>query len=109
MGKNKDIREAPELAAFAFPGIDRHRGRPGPRGATEPSERKPFMMFIPRRAGVRRVRCRALRPPGVGAITFALLFGFCSLIYGVSRISLGVQLHQLDRSVQPPSLLPKAA
>jgi uncharacterized membrane protein HdeD (DUF308 family) len=47
--------------------------------------------------------------PGVGAITLALLFGLFSLIYGVSRITLGVQLHQLHQSARPASALPTAA
>ena len=50
--------------------------------------------------------------PGVGAITLALLFGLFSLIYGVSRITLGVQLQQLHRqrrSAQPPYALREAA
>src|SRR5690349_22995777 len=49
--------------------------------------------------------------PGVGAVTLALLFGLFSLIYGISRITLGVQLHQLhsQRSAQPPTALPEAA
>ncbi len=50
--------------------------------------------------------------PGVGAITLALLFGLFSLIYGISRITLGVQLHQLHkqrRSAQPPTALREAA
>ena len=45
--------------------------------------------------------------PGVGAITLALLFGLFSLMFGISRITLGVQLHQLHqqrRSTQAPSL-----
>jgi len=43
--------------------------------------------------------------PGVGAITLALLFGLFSLIYGISRITLGVHLRELHkhRSAQPPS------
>jgi uncharacterized membrane protein HdeD (DUF308 family) len=43
--------------------------------------------------------------PGIGAITLALLFGLFSLIYGISRITLGVQLRELHkhRSAQPPS------
>jgi uncharacterized membrane protein HdeD (DUF308 family) len=32
--------------------------------------------------------------PGVGAVTLALLFGFFSLIYGVSQIVMGVHLRQ---------------
>ena len=32
--------------------------------------------------------------PDVGAITLALLFGLFSLIYGITRITFGVQLHQ---------------
>jgi uncharacterized membrane protein HdeD (DUF308 family) len=50
--------------------------------------------------------------PSVGAITLALLFGLFSLIYGISRITLGVQLHQLHRqrlSAQPPTALREAA
>jgi uncharacterized membrane protein HdeD (DUF308 family) len=50
--------------------------------------------------------------PGVGAVTLALLFGLFSLIYGISRITLGVQLHQLHtqgRSARPPSVLREAA
>ena len=50
--------------------------------------------------------------PGVGALTLALLFGLFSLIYGISRITLGVQLHQLHhqrRAAQPPSALRTAA
>jgi uncharacterized membrane protein HdeD (DUF308 family) len=42
--------------------------------------------------------------PGIGAVTLALLFGLFSLIYGISRITLGVHLHQLHaqrRSAQP--------
>jgi uncharacterized membrane protein HdeD (DUF308 family) len=44
--------------------------------------------------------------PGVGAVTLALLFGLFSLIYGISRITLGIQLHQLHqrRSADSPSL-----
>ena len=50
--------------------------------------------------------------PDVGAITLALLFGLFSLIYGISRITLGVHLHQLRRqrgSAQSPSALRTAA
>src|SRR5690242_4899696 len=50
--------------------------------------------------------------PGVGALTLALLFGLFSLIYGISRITLGVQLHQRHhqrRAAQPPSALRTAA
>jgi uncharacterized membrane protein HdeD (DUF308 family) len=49
--------------------------------------------------------------PGVGAITLALLFGLFNLIYGISRITLGVQLHQLhqERSARPASALPTVA
>ncbi len=46
--------------------------------------------------------------PGVGAVTLALLFGLFSLVYGISRITVGVQLHQ-RRSVQPPSAVKTAA
>jgi uncharacterized membrane protein HdeD (DUF308 family) len=50
--------------------------------------------------------------PGVGAVTLALLFGLFSLIYGISRITLGAhlrQLHQQRGSAQPPSTLRTAA
>jgi uncharacterized membrane protein HdeD (DUF308 family) len=50
--------------------------------------------------------------PGVGALTLALLFGLFNLIYGITRITLGVQLHQLHQerqSARPASALPKAA
>ena len=49
--------------------------------------------------------------PDVGALTLALLFGLFSLMFGFSRITLGVQLHQLHaqhRSTQPPSALREA-
>jgi uncharacterized membrane protein HdeD (DUF308 family) len=35
--------------------------------------------------------------PGVGAVTLALLFGLFNLIAGVSRITLGIQLRQVER------------
>jgi uncharacterized membrane protein HdeD (DUF308 family) len=43
--------------------------------------------------------------PGVGAITLALLFGLFALIYGVSRITLGIHLRDLHkhRPAKPPS------
>jgi uncharacterized membrane protein HdeD (DUF308 family) len=44
--------------------------------------------------------------PGIGAITLALLFG---LIYGLSQITLGVQLRQAGQAVRPPSALRTAA
>jgi len=50
--------------------------------------------------------------PDVGAVTLALLFGLFSLIYGITRITLGVQLHQLHdqhRSAQAPSALRTAS
>ena len=47
--------------------------------------------------------------PGVGAVTLALLFGLFSLVYGISQITLGVQLHQVGRSVRSPSALRAAA
>jgi uncharacterized membrane protein HdeD (DUF308 family) len=50
--------------------------------------------------------------PGVGAITLALLFGLFSLIYGISRITLGIQLHELHKqrgSAQSPKTLRAAA
>jgi uncharacterized membrane protein HdeD (DUF308 family) len=53
-----------------------------------------------------------LARPNVGAITLALLFGLFSLIYGISRITLGIQLHQLHAQHQParpPSTLRTAA
>jgi uncharacterized membrane protein HdeD (DUF308 family) len=50
--------------------------------------------------------------PGVGAISLALLFGLFSMVYGITRITLGVQLHELHterRSAQQPPKLRKAA
>jgi uncharacterized membrane protein HdeD (DUF308 family) len=50
--------------------------------------------------------------PGVGAVTLALLFGLFNLFYGISRITLGVQLHQLHKQhkdVRPPSAVRAAA
>jgi uncharacterized membrane protein HdeD (DUF308 family) len=38
--------------------------------------------------------------PGVGAYTLALLFGLFSVIYGVSQITMGVQLRQTDRTLR---------
>jgi uncharacterized membrane protein HdeD (DUF308 family) len=35
----------------------------------------------------------------VGAVTLALLFGFFSLIYGVSRIVMGVHLRQAGHTL----------
>jgi len=37
--------------------------------------------------------------PGVGAVTLALLFGLYSLIYGISQITLGIQLRQSGRTL----------
>jgi len=42
-------------------------------------------------AGVHRARRRAEFPPGVGAVTLALLLGLFSMIYGVSQITMGAQ------------------
>ncbi len=50
-----------------------------------------------------------LARPGVGAVTLALLFGLYSMIYGFSQIAAGVQVRQLGKSVQPLSVLKKAA
>ncbi len=50
--------------------------------------------------------------PGLGAITLALLFGLFSMVFGITRITLGVQMHQLHaerRSAQQPSKLRKVA
>ena len=50
--------------------------------------------------------------PNVGAVTLALLFGLFSLFYGISRITLGVQLHQLHKQhkdARPPSAVRAAA
>jgi uncharacterized membrane protein HdeD (DUF308 family) len=37
--------------------------------------------------------------PGVGAVTLALLFGLFSLIYGVSQITLGVQVRRTGQTL----------
>jgi uncharacterized membrane protein HdeD (DUF308 family) len=45
--------------------------------------------------------------PDVGALTIALLFGLFSLMFGISRIILGIQLRQLHKeheSARSPSL-----
>ena len=47
--------------------------------------------------------------PGVGAVTPALLFGFYALIYGVSQISLGIQVRHLGGSTESLSQLHHAA
>jgi uncharacterized membrane protein HdeD (DUF308 family) len=47
--------------------------------------------------------------PGVGAVTLALLFGFYALIYGVSQISLGIQVRHLGSSTESRSQLHHAA
>jgi uncharacterized membrane protein HdeD (DUF308 family) len=41
--------------------------------------------------------------PGLGAVTLALLFGLFTLIFGASRITLGIQLYHLTKgkSVKP--------
>ena len=45
--------------------------------------------------------------PGIGAVTLALLFGLFSLIYGISQITLGIQLRQAGQTVH--SVLEDAA
>src|SRR5215471_21363067 len=45
--------------------------------------------------------------PGIGAVTLALLFGLFSIIYGISDITMGVQLRQVGGDLR--SILPKAA
>jgi uncharacterized membrane protein HdeD (DUF308 family) len=45
--------------------------------------------------------------PGVGAVTLALLFGLFSLIYGISQITLGIQLRQTGQTLH--SVLEDAA
>ncbi len=47
--------------------------------------------------------------PGVGAVTFALLFGLYSLIYGFSQITAGIQIRRLGGSVKSLSELRHAA
>jgi uncharacterized membrane protein HdeD (DUF308 family) len=37
--------------------------------------------------------------PNVGAVTLALLFGLFSLIYGVSQIVTGVELHRTGKTL----------
>src|SRR5262249_11689523 len=46
-------------------------------------------------------------PPGVGAVTLALLFGLFSLIYGVSEIVAGVQMRRTGKTLH--SVLQDAA
>jgi uncharacterized membrane protein HdeD (DUF308 family) len=38
--------------------------------------------------------------PGIGAVTLALLFGLFSLIYGVSEITMGSELHRTGKTLQ---------
>jgi uncharacterized membrane protein HdeD (DUF308 family) len=38
--------------------------------------------------------------PGIGAVTLALLFGLFSLIYGISQIVTGTQLHRIGRTLE---------
>ena len=38
--------------------------------------------------------------PDIGAVTLALLFGLFSMIYGVSQIVLGIQLHTTGRTLR---------
>jgi uncharacterized membrane protein HdeD (DUF308 family) len=45
--------------------------------------------------------------PNVGAVTLALLFGLFSLIYGISQITLGIQLRQTGQTLH--SVLEDAA
>ena len=45
--------------------------------------------------------------PNVGAVTFALLFGLFSMIYGVSQIVMGTELRRIGQTLQP--VLPSAA
>jgi len=45
--------------------------------------------------------------PGIGAVTLAILFGLFALIYGISQITLGVQLRQSGQTLH--SILGKAA
>jgi uncharacterized membrane protein HdeD (DUF308 family) len=47
--------------------------------------------------------------PGLGAVTLALLFGLYALIYGVSQISLGIQVRHLGGDLKPLSQLRDAA
>jgi len=44
--------------------------------------------------------------PGIGAITLALLFGLYSLIFGVSEIVMGIEMHRSGKSLS--SILPNA-
>ncbi len=45
--------------------------------------------------------------PGIGAVTLALVFGLFSLIYGFSRITMGIDMHrtsrELDKSLHHPA------
>jgi uncharacterized membrane protein HdeD (DUF308 family) len=45
--------------------------------------------------------------PGIGAVTLALLFGLFSLIYGISQIVTGTQLHRTEQTLH--SVLKDAA
>ena len=45
--------------------------------------------------------------PGIGAVTLALLFGLFALIYGISQITLGIQLRNTGQTLH--SIMGKAA
>jgi uncharacterized membrane protein HdeD (DUF308 family) len=47
--------------------------------------------------------------PGVGAVTLALLFGLYALIYGVSQITVGIQVRHLGGDAKSLSQLRQAA
>jgi uncharacterized membrane protein HdeD (DUF308 family) len=44
-----------------------------------------------------------LARPGLGAVTLALLFGLFTFAYGVWQITVGIHLHTLRRSLDPPA------
>jgi len=45
--------------------------------------------------------------PGIGAVTLALLFGLFSMIYGISQIVMGTELHRDGKTLH--SILGDAA
>jgi uncharacterized membrane protein HdeD (DUF308 family) len=44
-----------------------------------------------------------LAQPDAGALTLVWLFGFYAILAGISQISLGVRLRELDRTSRPRS------
>jgi uncharacterized membrane protein HdeD (DUF308 family) len=55
----------------------------------------------PGRPGHGRLRRGAVRPPGIGTITLALLFGLFSLIVGTWVLMQGIELRRTGKTLNP--------